>query len=57
MALTDEEQRRLLALEQERVRPINDRARRASLAGDPAAKRELDYRWAPLLDWMKENDR
>lgn len=55
MALSEEEAKRLQALDDDRQRLINDRSRRAALAGDPAAKAEFDSRWQPLVAWMKEH--
>lgn len=55
MALTPEEQRLIDYEATQARRPANDRQRRASLAGSPAAKREFDARWAPLEKWLAEN--
>jgi hypothetical protein len=55
VAVTPEEQRLIDYEAQQAKRPAADRARRAALAGDPAAKREFDERWAPLQKWLQEN--
>jgi len=50
------EEDRLAAYEaQQAQRARNDRARRASLSGDPVAKAAFDSRWAPLQRWLAEN--
>ena len=56
MAVTPEEQRLLDYQAQQREREANDKARRAALKGDPAAKRAFDSRWEPLTRWMAEHE-
>lgn len=55
MAVTPEEAR-LLAYEAQRARmAARDRRRRASLAGNPAARRALDAKYEPLRKWLAED--
>lgn len=54
MAALSEEERRRLALMEDRRRVANDRARRRSLGGSRVARRALEERWAPLRDFLRE---
>lgn len=57
MALSDDEAALMAHLNEEaRRRVAHDQENKRLLAGDPAARAELDSRWAPLKAWLDERE-
>lgn len=56
MALDDDEAALTAHLNEEaRRRAAWNRENKARLAGDPAARSDLDSRWEPLAAWLREH--